>query len=58
MFGKKNKYIKLSDKQIKELEKKMTSKERKKFRKQLEQAEDDMLWDAEYLSILFDDDDL
>ena len=57
MFGKKkDTYVKLSEKEVKELEKNMSPKELKEFRKKQKQAEDDMIFDAFLMSELFEDD--
>lgn len=58
MFGKKkDAYVKLTDKQVRELEKNMTNRERKQFRKQRQQAEDDMMWNAFCMDVLLSDDE-
>lgn len=49
MFGSKAKYVKLTDKDIKKLEKNMSASEKRAFEKELKkrnkQAEDDMFWE-------------
>ena len=55
-LGKKNKTydVRLTEKQIKELEKNMSRSELKEFRKR-QQAENDRFWDAMMLAELLDD---
>lgn len=59
MFGlgkKNNTYdVRLTEKQIKELEKNMSRSELKEFRKRQQQAESDRFWDAMMLAELLDD---
>lgn len=56
-LGKKNKTydVRLTEKQIKELEKNMSRSELKEFRKRQQQAESDRFWDAMMLAELLDD---
>lgn len=61
MFGfgrKKNndKFVKLSDKEIKKLEKGMSKKELKEFRKRQKDARSDALWEETIMQELFDED--
>jgi hypothetical protein len=58
-IGKKNKtqYLRLTEKEIKELEKNMTRKERKEFRKKLRQVQNDQMWDS-LMELEFLDEDL
>lgn len=54
-FGKdKTQYVKLTEKDIQELEKNMSKSERKEFRKRLEKAQADRDWDLFCLAELFD----
>ena len=56
MFGKKkDTYVKLSEKEVKELEKNMSPKELKEFRKRQNEAESDRFWDAMMMAELLDD---
>jgi hypothetical protein len=59
MFGskKKTQYVKLTQKEIKELEKNMSRRERKEFRKRQKQAKDDLMWD-QLMALEFLDEDL
>lgn len=56
-FGKSNKTydVRLTEKQVKELEKNMSRSELKKFKKMQKDAEDDLFWDAMILAELLDD---
>lgn len=49
MFGSKSKYIKLTDKDIKRIEKNMSASEKRAFEKEIKkrtkQAEDDLFWE-------------
>lgn len=56
-FGKSNKTydVRLTEKQVKELEKNMSRGELKKFKKMQKDAEDDLFWDAMILAELLDD---
>lgn len=56
-LGKKNKTydVRLTEKQIKELEKNMSRSEFKEFKKRQQQAESDRFWDAMMLAELLDD---
>jgi len=49
--------VRLTEKEIKELEKNMTRSELKEFRKRQRQAEDDRIWDAILLADFLDDDE-
>lgn len=57
-FGSKDKThdVRLTEKEIKQLEKNMSSKELKEFRKRQKQAEDDRFWDTMLMADLLDDD--
>lgn len=56
-FGKSNKTydVRLTEKEIKEIEKNMSRSELKEFRKRQKEAESDRLWDAMMLAELLDD---
>lgn len=56
-FGKKNKTydVRLTEKQIRELEKNMSRSELKEFRKRQKEAERDRFWDAVCMAELLDD---
>jgi hypothetical protein len=59
MFGsgkKKTQYVKLTEKEIKELEKNMSRSELKKFRKRQKQAKNDLMWDTLMAAEFLDDD--
>lgn len=57
-FGKdRSRNVRLTEKEIKELEKNMTRSELKEFRKRQRQAEDDRIWDAILLADFLDDDE-
>jgi hypothetical protein len=55
--GKKTQYAKLTQKEIKALEKNMSRKELKEFRKRLKQAQNDQMWDG-LMELEFLDEDL
>jgi hypothetical protein len=55
--GKRTQYAKLTQKEIKELEKNMSKKERKEFRKRQKQAKDELMWD-QLMALEFLDEDL
>lgn len=55
MFGKKKRYVKLTEKDLKKLKKTLTKSEYKKLERKMKEAEDDILWDAMTYSILFDE---
>ena len=57
MFGRKNKTydVRLTEEQLRLIEKSMTARERKEFRKRQKQAESDRFWDAVIMSELLDD---
>jgi hypothetical protein len=55
--GKRTQYAKLTQKEIKELEKNMSKKERKEFRKRQKQAKDDLMWE-QLMALEFLDEDL
>ena len=55
MFGKKKRYVKLTEKDLKKLKKTLTKSEYKKLERKMMDAEDDILWDAMTYSILFDE---
>jgi hypothetical protein len=55
--GKKTQYAKLTQKEIKELEKTMSKKELKEFRKRQKQAKDELMWD-QLMALEFLDEDL
>ena len=57
MVGKKKCYVKLTEKDLKELKEALSKSEYKKLEKKMKEAEDDILWDAMTYSILFDDED-
>lgn len=56
-LGKKNKTydVRLTEKEIKEIEKNMSRSQLKEFRKRQQQAESDRFWDAMMLAELLDD---
>lgn len=55
-FGKEEtKYVKLTEKDIKELEKNMSRSERKEFRRRLEQEHADREWDLLCMMEMLDD---
>lgn len=56
-FGKSNKTydVRLTEKEIKEIEKNMSRSELKEFRKKQKEAESDRFWDAMMLADLLDD---
>ena len=56
-LGKKNEThdVRLTEKQIKELEKNMSRSELEEFRKRQQQAESDRFWDVMMLAELLDD---
>lgn len=56
-FGKSNKTydVRLTEKEIKEIEKNMSRSQLKEFRKRQQQAESDRFWDAMMLAELLDD---
>jgi hypothetical protein len=58
-IGKKNKTqcVRLTEKEIRELEKNMTRKKRKEFRKRIRQAQNDQMWDS-LMELEFLDEDL
>lgn len=58
-FGKKDKSydVRLTEKEIREIEKNMSRSELKEFRKRQEQARADREWDALIMADLFADDD-
>lgn len=57
MFGSKKKYdVRLTEKELKELKKNMSRRERKEFEKRQKKAEMDRFWDAVCLAELLDDD--
>jgi hypothetical protein len=55
--GKKTQYVKLTQKEIRALEKNMSRRERKEFRKRQKQAQDDLMWD-QLMALEFLDEDL
>ena len=57
-FGNKNKTydVRLTEKQIRELEKNMSRSELKEFRKRQKEAESDRFWDAVCMAELLDED--
>jgi hypothetical protein len=59
MFGsdKKTQYVKLTQKEIKALEKNMSKRELKEFRKRQKQAQDDRMWE-QLMALEFLDEDL
>ena len=58
MFGNKKKYtVSLSEKQIIELTKNMSNKQKKEFQKQYKQAQSDREWDMLMMMEVFMDDD-
>ena len=58
MFGNKKKYnVSLSEKQIKELTKNMSSKQNKEFAKRCKEAQSDREWDMLMMMEVFMDDD-
>jgi hypothetical protein len=59
MFGrsKKTQYVKITQKEIKALEKNMSKTELKEFRKRQKQAKDDLMWDH-IMALEFLDEDL
>ena len=58
MFGNKKKYnVTLTEKQIKELTKNMSSKQRREFIKRFKQAQSDREWDMLMIMEVFMDDD-
>lgn len=56
MFGEKKKAVKLTPKQIKEMQANMTPKQRKEFEKRIKQHQDDMFWEAMMLAEIFSED--
>lgn len=56
-LGKKNETydVRLTEKEIKEIEKNMSRSQLKEFRKRQQQAESDRFWDAMMLAELLDD---
>lgn len=58
MFGfeKKTYDVRLTEKQMKELEKNMSKSELKEFKKRQKDAEKDRFWDAMIMGEIFDDD--
>lgn len=56
MFGEKKKTVKLTPKQIKEMQANMTPKQRKEFEKHIKQHQDDMFWEAMMLAEIFSED--
>lgn len=58
-FGKKNRThdVRLTEKEIKQLEKNMGSRELKEFRKRQKEAEKDRFWDMMIMADLLDDED-
>ena len=57
MFGnKKKRYVSLSEKEIKELTKKMNSKQKKEFLKRCKEAQSDREWDMLMMLEVFMDD--
>lgn len=58
MFGNKKKYnVSLTEKQIKELTKNMSNKQRKEFVKRCKEAQSDREWDMLMMMEVFMDDD-
>lgn len=58
MFGNKKKYnVSLSEKQIKELTKNISSKQKKEFVKRCKEAQSDREWDMLMMMEVFMDDD-
>ena len=55
MFGKKKRYVKLTEKDLKKLKNTLTKSEYKKLERKMKEAEDDILWDAMTYSIVFDE---
>ena len=55
-FGKKTYDVRLTEKQMKELEKNMSKSELKEFKKRQKDAEKDRFWDAIIMGEIFDDD--
>jgi hypothetical protein len=54
--GKKTKYVKLTQKEIKALEKRMSRRELKEFRRRQKQAQDELMWDTLMAAELLDED--
>lgn len=55
MFGKKKRYVKITEKDLKKLKKTLPKSEYKKLERKMKEAEDDILWDAMTYSILLDE---
>ena len=56
-FGKEKEYdVRLTEKQVEELEKNMTKQERKEFEKRQKKARDDWEWEAMLMAEFFFDD--
>lgn len=58
MFGKKTKYIKLTEKDLKQLKKKLSKSEYKKLEKRIKESNEDVFWDAITYGMAFEEDDL